>query len=75
MGLSAANKVDDFNLIALTDDRFAERRPFEHDQVVLDRDHARIDREPGQQLAHGERAGDFDAITVQMDRQGNTPMW
>ena len=75
MGLSAANEVDDFNLIAVADDSIVERRPFQHDEVVLDRNAARVDRESGKQLAHGERTGDLHTVTVQLDRQRNTRIW
>src|SRR2546425_12003627 len=75
MRLPAADKVDDLNLIALMHDNFVERRPFEHDEVMLDRDAARIDPEPGKQLASGEGTGHFDAVAVELDRQGNIRMW
>src|SRR2546428_786897 len=75
MRLAAADKVDDFNLIALVYDNFVERRPFQHDEVMLDSDAARVDRESGKQFAHGEGTGHFDAVAVELDRQGNRRMW
>jgi hypothetical protein len=45
--MTAADKVDEFNLVAFVHDNFIERAPFEHDEVMLDGDAARVDREPG----------------------------
>jgi len=67
----AADKVDDFNLIPLVHDNFVERPSFEHDEVMLDGDAARVDRESGKQLAYGKGTGHFDAVAVELDRQRN----
>ena len=41
----AADEVHDFDLIALVDDRLVERGALEHDEVVLDGDAPRVDRQ------------------------------
>src|SRR5947209_2983919 len=67
--LSAADEVHDLHPIAVADERLAERRTLEYDEVVLDGDAARIDLEPAEQLGNGEGTGDVEAVAVQRNLQ------
>ena len=66
---SAADEVDDFDLVALVDHRRLVAVTFDDHDVVLDRDAAGIDVELREQRADRERAGDLVTVPVQLYRQ------
>ena len=67
--LSASDEIHDFHLIALTDDRFIERGAFEHGDVVLDGDAARVDLEVAEQFGDGQRTAELDPVPIQGNSQ------
>src|SRR5206468_2069460 len=67
--LSTTDEVHDFHAIAVPDDGVRVRRALEHVEVVLDRDPARIDLEPAEQLDHRQRSRDLHRIAVEHDLQ------
>jgi hypothetical protein len=70
----AADEVDDLDLVALPDRRHRERLPLEHDQIVLDRNAARVDVQLNQKLGHRQGAGDLVRVAVQGNLQFPTPI-
>src|SRR5687767_15010435 len=50
--VAAADEIDDLDAVAVVDHRVAEQVTAEDLQVVFDRDAARIDGEPRQQVRH-----------------------
>ena len=70
---TAADEIDDLDLIALADDGAVERRPFENHEVVFDGDAACVDIERRQQFTDRERTGKIEGIAVQSNRHGSDP--
>ena len=62
---SSTNEVHDLNGIAVPDDGVGERLPFDDVQIMLDSDAPRVDREPAEQLGHGERLLELERVPVQ----------
>ena len=67
--LSASDEIHDFHLIALTDDCFIEGGAFEHGDVVLDGDAARVDLEVPEQFGDGQRTAELDPVPIQGNSQ------
>src|SRR4051794_38226418 len=65
MILAAADKPDNFNLVAIIDDRVVVLLTLHNHDVVLDRDDAGIDVERGEQGTDGDRPGDVERFAVQ----------
>jgi hypothetical protein len=68
-----ADKVDDFDAIALADGSSAEGRSFQDDQIVLNRYTSWVDLQPSQQLGDSQRTVDLDALAVDHDQHVISP--
>lgn len=67
--LATAHEVDDFDAIAVVNDRVRVCRTLEHGEIVLDRDAARINLEPAEQFDHRQRTADLDRVAVERNLQ------
>src|SRR6266404_3620382 len=67
--LSSADEIDDFDAIAVLHERVGIARPFEHRQVVLDGDAARIDLEAAEQFDDRDWPCKLDPLAVERDLQ------
>jgi len=63
--LAAADEVDDLDVVPFGDHRLRVRLALEHDEITLDRDPARVDVQPIEELADREGAGDLMCVAVQ----------
>jgi gamma-glutamyl hercynylcysteine S-oxide synthase len=68
-----ADKVDDFDPIALAERRSAEGRSFQDHEVVLNGYTSWVDLQPGQQLRDSQRTADLDALAVDHDQHAISP--
>jgi hypothetical protein len=60
LALSAADEVDDFDLVAFANFGGSECRALQDDQIVFDRDPARIDVELGEERRDGPWTVDLE---------------
>src|SRR5688572_9150050 len=63
--LPAPDEVDDFNTVAVLNDRRLERVALEDPRVVLHRHTAWIDRETVEQIGYRQRLVDIEGVAVQ----------
>jgi hypothetical protein len=71
----APDEIHDFHLIALTDDCLVESGALQDDDVVFDRDAARIDVELAEQLGDRQRAAELECFAVQSNRHRPGPSY
>src|SRR5215208_3184080 len=64
---AAADEVDDFNFITLSDDGGVEQGAPHHHKVVLDRNPPAVNGQPGQQSRYGHRAVELIRFAVEGD--------
>ena len=68
--LSTTDEIDDLHLIAFSYFGRLERRALQDNQVVFDRDAARVDLELVQQRRYRPRPGELERVAIQNDLQG-----
>src|SRR2546423_10336298 len=68
--LSATHEVDDFDAIAVSDQRRRERAAPHNHEVVFDGHAPRIDVEPFEKLLHGQRLLEIVGIPVERNAHG-----
>jgi len=66
---TAANEVDDFDLVVFSDERLIVGPALDDDLVVLDGDAARVDAQLREQGSDGQWSGEFVRIAIQSDLQ------
>src|SRR5262245_63761035 len=64
---ASAHEVDDLHFIVLLEHDRVERGAFEHREIELDGNAARVDGQVGEQFAHRERVGQFAKFPIQSD--------
>src|SRR5262249_40869528 len=71
---SATDEVDDFDLIPFANRRAIQQVALDDDQVVLDRNAARVDVQPREEFGDRQGAGELVCIAVQRDAQFPMPI-
>ena len=66
---ASAHEIDDLDLVPLDYPRGVVGRAFDHHDVALDGDPARVDLEPDEKIRDRERAGDGERFSVQRNGQ------
>lgn len=71
---SAADEVDDLDLVAFLDGRAVERVVFQHHEIVLHGNASRVDVQSREKLGYRQGTGDLVAVAVQGDLQVPAPI-